>query len=240
MTAMSAQSASKTPSPATSPSADSVPVRLPGSQRTYELRDFLRGLYLRWDPATHALHGTLAAEQRAVLERDYGLPLRSVIPIERFAAKEEPVTVQPAPSPVPTSFVPSPARRVVRDSSRTRFESRLAFGNGDEEEDGAGEPADTATDTHRFTWFETTSGLPDDSHEANDRAEHRHLVDLRSRVKIARAVASKMPGLTSILRERPDRMARFCARFGITEGRFRFGESSEDGLGALGPFDLKP
>jgi hypothetical protein len=36
-----------------------------------------------------------------------------------------------------------------------------------------------------------------------------------------------MPGLTAILRERPDRAARFYARFGITEGMFQEGVRRE-------------
>jgi hypothetical protein len=47
-------------------------------------------------------------------------------------------------------------------------------------------------------------------------AEGLARVALRARVKIARAVVSKMPGLAAILGERPDRAARFCARFGIS------------------------
>jgi hypothetical protein len=54
-------------------------------------------------------------------------------------------------------------------------------------------------------------------------AEGLARVALRARVKIARAVVSKMPGLAAILGERPDRAARFYARFGISEGQFRQG-----------------
>ena len=228
MTAMSAQSASASAAETTRPTvraADHVSVRLPGSQRTYELRDVLRGLHLRWDPATHAWHGTLAAAQRAALERDYGLPLRTVVPIERFVTQEEPVPPNSPAASSTISFVP-PSRRVVHDGSRTRFESRLALGEPD---DGEGEePADPASETRRFSWFETTSGLPDDSREADERTEACHIVDLRTRVKIARAVVSRMPGLAAVLRERPDRAARFYARFAVTEGQFRQGVRSSN------------
>ena len=46
---------------------------------------------------------------------------------------------------------------------------------------------------------------------------------LRSPVKFARSVVSRMPGLAAILRERLDRAARFYVRFGITEETFRCG-----------------
>jgi hypothetical protein len=68
-----------------------------------------------------------------------------------------------------------------------------------------------------------TSGLPEDSREADERFAERQLRELRARVKLARAVVSRMPGLAAILRERPDRAARFYARFGITESQFRTG-----------------
>ena len=71
--------------------------------------------------------------------------------------------------------------------------------------------------------MEIPSGLPDDSRKENERREEHYLRDVRARVKLARAVVSRMPGLDAILRERPDRSARFYARFGITEGQFRLG-----------------
>jgi hypothetical protein len=52
-------------------------------------------------------------------------------------------------------------------------------------------------------------------------------VELGSRVKIARAVVSKRPGLAAILRERPDRAARFYARFEVTERMFLLGVPTE-------------
>jgi len=75
----------------------------------------------------------------------------------------------------------------------------------------------------RFSFWEITSGLPDDSREADERREEHYLRDVRARVKLARAVVSRMPGLAATLRERPDRAARFYARFGVTEEMFRQG-----------------
>src|SRR5271157_2350787 len=49
------------------------------------------------------------------------------------------------------------------DYSRTRFESRVAFGDSDEDEL-------IATPTRQFSLLEITSGLPDDSKEADERA----------------------------------------------------------------------
>jgi hypothetical protein len=85
------------------------------------------------------------------------------------------------------------------------------------------EPEEFPTPTRRFTVWETTSGLPDDSREDDERAEERRLRDLRARVKAARAVIAKTPGLEEILTSDWKRVARFHVRFGITEDIFRCG-----------------
>jgi len=80
-----------------------------------------------------------------------------------------------------------------------------------------------ATPTRQFTLLEITSGLPDDSREADERAVARHLKDLRGRVKAARAAISATPGAEEVLRRDWMRSAGFYARFGITEAQFRRG-----------------
>jgi hypothetical protein len=57
-----------TPTTAATARAELARVRVPGSGRTYEVGDKLRGLGLRWDPATHARHGTIRAGDEVVLE----------------------------------------------------------------------------------------------------------------------------------------------------------------------------
>jgi hypothetical protein len=216
MTATSASSATGTPSPATPPFAEPLAhVRIPGSARTYEVRDVLRGMGLRWDPLSHAWHGTLPGDQGSRLAREYGLKPQLVPTIEAFASEPTSRPPEAAPSP-PVGPRPPVRPRTPRDGSRTRAEARLAFPEAEEEED---DPADS----RRFSLWEITSGLPDDSREADERREEHYLRDVRSRVKLARAVVSRMPGLAAILRERPDRAARFYARFGITEEMFRCG-----------------
>ncbi|MGP8159197.1 MAG: hypothetical protein ACLPWO_06305, partial [Thermoplasmata archaeon] len=78
--------------------------------------------------------------------------------------------------PAPRSY-PRPR---FGDYSRTRFESRVAFGGPDDNEDAEGF---AATPTRQFSLLEITSGLPDDSREADERAAERRLRDLRGRVK---------------------------------------------------------
>ncbi len=49
------------------------------------------------------------------------------------------------------------------------------------------------------------------------------LRDLRARVKPARAVVATHPGMAEVLARDWRKAAWFDARFGITEGQFRFG-----------------
>jgi len=105
------------------------------------------------------------------------------------------------------------------DYSRTRFESRVAFGGPDEGEDAE----EVVTPTRRFSVLETTSGLPDDSREADARQEGRRLRDLRARVKAARAVVSTTPGLAETIAADWQKAARLFAQFGISESQFQQG-----------------
>ncbi len=128
--------------------------------------------------------------------------------------------------PAPRSY-PRPR---FGDFSRTRFESRVAFGGPDENEGEAAEEI-VETPTRRFSLLEITSGLPDDSREADERAAERMLRDRRGRVKAARAAISATPGAEEVLRQDWMKAVRFYVRFGITEGQFRQGIPS----GTVGP-----
>ena len=106
--------------------------------------------------------------------------------------------------------------RHARDGSRTCFESRIAIPSAEE-------PEEFPTPTRRFTVWETTSGLPDDCREEDDRAEARHFRDLRGRVKRARTVVAGTPGLAETLAGDWRKAAGFYSRFGVTEAIFRNG-----------------
>ena len=103
------------------------------------------------------------------------------------------------------------ARR-VHDGARTCFESRIAIPSGEE-------PEEIPTPTRRFTVWETTSGLANDSREEDEQ----QIRDLRGRVKAARAVVSKTPGLAENLAKDWQKAARFYARFGVTDAMFQNG-----------------
>lgn len=219
MTAMSAPRASETRSTATPPTAR---VRIPGSVRTYEARETLRGMGLRWDPASHAWHGMLPSSQGAQLEREFGLRPQVVRAIETFG---EITLTRPSTPPIPTRPAgprPPCAPRAIRDGSRTCAEARSAYRDVDEDPDGI------ATRTRRFSVQEITSGLADDSREVDEREEEQRLREVRGRVKAARALVSTTPGLAETLRADWHKAARFYARFGITEQTLREGVKKLD------------
>ncbi len=132
---------------------------------------------------------------------------------------------QPARPAAPTSRRFSSPR--FGDYSRTRFESRVAFGGPDDGEDAEDHPP-SAGPTRQFSLLEITSGLPDDSREADERAEELRIRDLRGRVKAARAVVSTTPGLPETLARDWRKAARFYARLGITEEQMRDGVPADD------------
>jgi len=76
-----------------------------------------------------------------------------------------------------------------------------------------------------------TSGLPDDSREADERVEERNLHDLRGRVKAARAAISTTPGAEEALRQSWVKAACFFVSFGISEDQFRRGVPDDSIVG---------
>jgi len=236
MTAMSATSAHETLSTATAPTERTV--LLPGSPATYANRAALREIGLRWNPERYEWHGTTTADRVRVLREQLGLEVRC------FGTLDPPPR---GPSPLgPSVELLASALQPLRDSaprprfgdySRTRFESRVAFGGPDEGEDAE----EVASPTRRFSLRDITSGLPDDSREADERAAERRLRDRRGRVKAARAAISATMGAEEVLRQDWVKAACFYARFGISESAFRQGvpatssKSSADPGKPIGP-----
>lgn len=108
------------------------------------------------------------------------------------------------------------------DDSRVRAEARVVYREVDEDAEEITSP------TRRFSLLDVTSGLPDDSREAEEREAERRLRDLRGQVKVARAVIAGTPGLAESLKCDWQRAARFYARFGITEDLVRHGVPAFD------------
>jgi hypothetical protein len=234
MTATSAQSATETPSTANSLRdlvASLRTVVVPGSPATYASRAALRAMGLRWDSAGHRSHGTTTMDRVRELRERLGLEVRC------FGTLEPPRGPSPPRPPAP-ALVPSiaphtdrdcdPVRR-LHDGFRTRAEARVACRDSDEDAE------EIATPTRRFSVFEVTSGLPDDSREADERAAARQIREIRARVKAARAAISAAPGADKVIRQDWTKAACFYAKFGITEERFRHGVRSDDSLGSGNP-----
>ena len=136
---------------------------------------------------------------------------------------------EPASPSGPTRRFPSPR---FGDYSRSRFESRVAFGGPDEDEDAEV----IATPTRQFSLLEITSGLPDDSRESDVVAAERKLRDLRARVMAAQSLVAATPGMADTLARNRSKAEWFHARFKITGKQLRCGVS-EDNIANPGVLD---
>jgi hypothetical protein len=225
MTAMSATSASETPSTANSLRdlvASLRTVVVPGSPATYANRAALRAMGLRWDPVGRRWHGTTTTDRVREMRERLGLEVRCFGTLEPPRGPRPPRPLAPAPVPsIPPCAVRDrgPVLR-LHDGSRTRAEARVAYRDGDEETE------EVVTHSRRFTLHEITSGLADDSREADEREVERRVRNLRGRVKAARAIVATTPDLAEILQRDWHKAAHFYARFGITERMFRCGVSA--------------
>jgi hypothetical protein len=221
MTATSTQSATETPSTADSPREMIASLRtvvVPASPATYANRTALRAIGLRWDPAGRRWHGTTTADRVRELREQLGLEVRV------FGTLEPPRGPKP-PKPSLLRLVPGvvrdldPARR-LHDGSRTCAEARVAYRDGDDDAE------EIVTLTRTFSVYETTSGLPDDSREEDERVAARSLRERRARVRAAREVVATTPGLAETLQRDRRKAAPFFYRFGITEDWLRRGVPS--------------
>jgi len=71
--------------------------------------------------------------------------------------------------------------------------------------------------------MDITSGLAEDSQDADERAAARRLADLRGRVKAARKAIAAVLGTADAMRADWRKEAAFLARFGVTQAQFRKG-----------------
>jgi hypothetical protein len=94
--------------------------------------------------------------------------------------------------------------------------------------DPYGDAEEIATPTRRFSLLEITSGLPDDSREADERAATRQLREARARVKSTRAVVATTPGLAETLARDWRKAAEFYTHRGISESLCRHGALAEE------------
>jgi hypothetical protein len=144
------------------------------------------------------------------LRTELGLEIRCFGILEPSHRPEPPRPPEPAGPAQVRPTVPANIRARdpvprLRDYSRTRVEAR-SFYRVEEEP-----PA-----TRRFSLLDITSGLPDDSREADERGTERRLRDLRGRVEAARTVIARTPGLFEWLALGQGKAVPFCSGYGIT------------------------
>ncbi len=123
--------------------------------------------------------------------------------------------VEPARGPRPTTPTGVGALPRPRDYSRSRAESHALYRVEPDPEDGdTSESLDLdtvdGTRVRRYTAWEMTSGLADDSREADERRAERALRDLRARGKAARSAPSRLPEGCAAMATDPRLSARLC------------------------------
>lgn len=187
----------------------------------------------------------MTREERDFLRERFGLAVRPVVALESFSARFE---TPPSPPKPPQGPAPSlrtlervPRRGVTHDglhtnpsgsshlrtyvpATRTHAEACVALKDAPEE---LAEPWEALYG--RFSRLDVTSGLPDDSRDADERAAARQLRDLRGRVKAARAVIVATSGLAETLASDSRKAELFEARYGVTRVQLRGGVPNEIG-----------
>jgi hypothetical protein len=218
MTAMSAESATH----AGLAQDERVFLTFAGNGPTFRLRATLRAYGLVWSPLDHRWEGPVTPDQARFLTERCGLT-----PIQSTETSRGPFGIaRKGPGAVLT---PSRALAVAmaswtrpHNASHTRAEARIAFGGSSDEAEGEARAGG-------FSLLEITSGLQDDSREADERREARALADQRGRVKAARAVLGVCPGAGETIASDPRKADAFCERFGVTLAQLRKGVASAGG-----------
>lgn len=151
------------------------------------------------------------------------LPERLGLEVRCFGTLEPPREPEPPRPPIAGSIRPT-ASATTRgrdptsrsgDFSRTRTQANVVYRGLDEE------TREIATPTRTFSLLDTTSGLQDDSFEADERARERRLRDLRGHVKATRAAITAVPGCLGVIAGGWWKAFAFFARWGGTESQFR-------------------
>jgi hypothetical protein len=183
-----------------------VPVAIRGNRETYEVRETLKRVGLRWNPTAHSWAGSVPAQKVDEL-KGLGLPVVALVPDESPLATLTPDPVAPTlPSKSP-SKKGCPTRRSRKPSLGGTFKDR----------------AETFLGEHGWDLRDITANLSDDDRAEDERRVQRHLRDLRSRVKAARAAISADPEVARTLAINPEKAAAFYAIHGVTEAQVMHG-----------------
>ena len=196
-----------------------VPVLVRGCERTYELRERLRAVGMKWMPHAHAWSGVVAVEVLPQMEAEGLRPLAVVPeghPLDRFRE----AFVEKAPE-LPSAKLP------VRESrARARKEVPVKVSS---QERAAG-----FLQEHGWDARDITANLADEDRAADERRVERHLRDLRSRVKTVRAKIAADPTIQHTLAICPEKAQAFYAIHGVTATQVKRGVPDVDVAGLEG------
>ena len=183
-----------------------VTVAIHGDQRTFEARDTLKKVGLRWNPTAHAWWGNVPVETASKLI-ETGLPVLEFLPDEHGLVAD-PVAPIPAlaakPSPPERPSSPQRTRRTPKGPTLDPFGPR------------------------EFDDRDIVANLPDDSREEQERTIRRFLRDLRLRVKGVRALMSADPSIVETLASNPEKARAFYAIHHVTRDQVEHGVPDMD------------
>jgi len=183
-----------------------VTVAIHGDQRTFEARDTLKKVGLRWNPTAHAWWGNVPVETASKLI-ETGLPVLEFLPDEHGLVAD-PVAPIPAlaakPSPPERPSSPQRTRRTPKGPTLDPFGPR------------------------EFDDRDIVANLPDDSREEDERTMRRFLRDLRLRVKAVRAKIAADPSIGQILASNPEKARVFFAVHHVIAEQVRNGVPDVD------------
>ena len=183
-----------------------------GCERTFELRERLRAVGMKWLPFAHAWQGVIAVEVLAQMEAEGLRPVAIVPeghPLDRFAERE--------------SSAPSPKTPARKPRSRSRKEAPVGV--------SAEARAEAFLPEHGWTLQDITANMADDDRAEDERRVERHLRDLRARVKAVRALISADPTIQETLATRREKARAFYAIHGVTAAQVRHGVPEVDVCG---------
>ena len=208
--------AERTPYPTFLPGLDRnglVPVLVRGSKRTFELRERLRAVGMKWMPHTHAWSGVVPVEVFPQMEAEGLHPLAVVPeghPLDRFRE----AFVEKVPE------LPSPRAPARKPRIRARKEAPVKAS-----------PQDRAAgflQVHGWNVQDITANLADQDRADDEHRVERHLRDLRSRVKAVRAKVAADSTIRQTLATCPEKARAFYAINGVTEAQVKRGVPEVD------------
>ena len=186
-------------------------VLIRANQRTYELRERLRAVGMRWLAYSRVWSGMVPESMVTQMETEGLQPLVLVPeghPLGRVWGTDE-ATPTPAQS-VPVRKPRNQPRReaLIRVSAEERVEAFLP--------------------EHGWALQDITANLSDDDRAEDERRVERHLRDLRARVKAVRALISADVGIAQTLATCPEKAVAFYAIHGVTESQVKHGVPDVD------------